>query len=263
MSRKALSKKQRFEVFKRDAFTCQYCGRKAPEVVLQCDHVDPVAGGGSNDVLNLVTSCADCNAGKGARSLSDQSALSKQVDQLAELQERREQIEMMIEWRKGLSAVQQDAVEGAAARWHELTEEQWTLSKTGKDRLKKIIKEFGFDLVLQAMGESLDTYGRRNAEQKLTDESIDKAWSKLAGVARVIRDSAEKPYLKRIFYIRGILRGRLSYLDDREALALMESAAKLNVDFDSVEAIARRVTSWSRFRDTIIEYIDKHKGADE
>lgn len=27
--RKSLSKKIRFEVFKRDSFTCQYCGRKA------------------------------------------------------------------------------------------------------------------------------------------------------------------------------------------------------------------------------------------
>ena len=44
--RKALSQKIRFEVFKRDSFTCQYCGRKAPDVVLQVDHIVPVAKGG-------------------------------------------------------------------------------------------------------------------------------------------------------------------------------------------------------------------------
>lgn len=43
MKRKSLSKKTRFEVFKRDSFTCQYCGRSAPEVVLQVDHIKPVA----------------------------------------------------------------------------------------------------------------------------------------------------------------------------------------------------------------------------
>lgn len=32
--RKPISKKIRFEVFKRDGFTCQYCGRMAPDVVL-------------------------------------------------------------------------------------------------------------------------------------------------------------------------------------------------------------------------------------
>jgi hypothetical protein len=31
--RKAISKKTRFEVFKRDAFTCVYCGKRAPDVV--------------------------------------------------------------------------------------------------------------------------------------------------------------------------------------------------------------------------------------
>jgi len=32
--RKTISKKIRFEVFKRDSFTCQYCGKSAPEIIL-------------------------------------------------------------------------------------------------------------------------------------------------------------------------------------------------------------------------------------
>lgn len=60
----ALSVRTRFEVFKRDEFTCRYCGRKSPEVVLQVDHVVPVCDGGSDDEMNLVTSCWECNSGK-------------------------------------------------------------------------------------------------------------------------------------------------------------------------------------------------------
>ena len=67
----ALSKARRFEIFKRDSFTCQYCGQHPPEVTLQVDHVEPRALGGSDDELNLVTSCVDCNAGKHARRLTD------------------------------------------------------------------------------------------------------------------------------------------------------------------------------------------------
>ncbi len=52
--RKAISKKVRFEVFKRDSFTCQYCGAKAPDVVLNCDHIEPVSKGGTNKLLNLI-----------------------------------------------------------------------------------------------------------------------------------------------------------------------------------------------------------------
>jgi hypothetical protein len=59
----------RFEVFRRDSFTCQYCGRRAPRVVLHVDHVVPVVAGGTNDLANLTTACSICNVGKGARRL--------------------------------------------------------------------------------------------------------------------------------------------------------------------------------------------------
>jgi len=58
--------KLRFDVLKRDRFTCRYCGAKAPQVVLHVDHVFPRALGGSNEPGNLVTACADCNWGKAA-----------------------------------------------------------------------------------------------------------------------------------------------------------------------------------------------------
>lgn len=67
--RKTLSKKIRFDIFKRDTFTCQYCGNKPPSVVLEVDHIKPVASGGCNDIDNLITACFDCNRGKRADSL--------------------------------------------------------------------------------------------------------------------------------------------------------------------------------------------------
>src|SRR2546429_2916605 len=36
--RGTLNPKRRFEVFARDNFTCVYCGRKPPDVVLQAEH---------------------------------------------------------------------------------------------------------------------------------------------------------------------------------------------------------------------------------
>ena len=83
--RKGIGKKTRFEVFKRDKFTCQYCGKSAPEVVLEIDHIQPVSKGGANGIMNLVTSCRDCNRGKSNRELSDDSVIKKQQEQLKEL----------------------------------------------------------------------------------------------------------------------------------------------------------------------------------
>jgi hypothetical protein len=62
--RKGLSKRLRFEVFKRDGFTCMYCGAHPPDALLECDHIDPVAAGGANNMDNLVTACFACNRGK-------------------------------------------------------------------------------------------------------------------------------------------------------------------------------------------------------
>jgi 5-methylcytosine-specific restriction endonuclease McrA len=60
----------RWAVFRRDGFTCRYCG----DVELQrpqCDHVIPRALGGPHSLDNLVTACGPCNASKGARRLEE------------------------------------------------------------------------------------------------------------------------------------------------------------------------------------------------
>jgi hypothetical protein len=100
--RKAISKTVRFEVFKRDKFRCVYCGAGAPDTLLVLDHVVPVAGGGKNDILNLVTACDGCNAGKGARALSDSSVASRRRGQAEKEAELREQALEMIAWQRGL-----------------------------------------------------------------------------------------------------------------------------------------------------------------
>lgn len=66
----ALSVRTRFEIFKRDEFTCQYCGRKSPDVVLEVDHIIPDCEGGTDDTINLTTACWDCNRGKAGKPLS-------------------------------------------------------------------------------------------------------------------------------------------------------------------------------------------------
>lgn len=70
MPRKSTGKRLRFEVFKRDSFTCQYCGSQPPDVVLVVDHIDPVASGGSNEIHNLITACEACNQGKADKLLT-------------------------------------------------------------------------------------------------------------------------------------------------------------------------------------------------
>jgi hypothetical protein len=90
ITRTPVSKRTRFEVFKRDNFTCAYCGAHPPDTLLHCDHVNPVAAGGDNDMDNLITACQACNLGKSDVPLS--AVPQSLADRAAEVQEREEQI---------------------------------------------------------------------------------------------------------------------------------------------------------------------------
>ena len=54
----------RFNLFLRDAFSCQYCGHGDE---LTFDHVIPRSRGGRTSWENIVTACAPCNLRKGGR----------------------------------------------------------------------------------------------------------------------------------------------------------------------------------------------------
>lgn len=83
--RKQISKKVRFEIFKRDGFACSYCGATPPGAMLHVDHINPVANGGGNESVNLVTACESCNQGKGARLLSSiPKSLKNKSEEVAE-----------------------------------------------------------------------------------------------------------------------------------------------------------------------------------
>ena len=57
----------RRNIYSRDNYSCQYCGRRFPADDLTCDHVLPRSRGGKAQWNNIVTCCVACNRRKGGR----------------------------------------------------------------------------------------------------------------------------------------------------------------------------------------------------
>lgn len=178
--RKPIPKKIRFEVFKRDKFTCQYCGQMAPDVILEIDHIKPVAEGGENDILNLITACRDCNRGKGKTQLCDDSVIKKQQKQLIDLAEKKEQSDMMILWKKELLRIIEDQIESINDLILCVT--GWELSDGGKRDVRKYLKEFSYQEVYNATEIAFEHYYEETYSDRLTSKSFNLALSKIGGI---------------------------------------------------------------------------------
>lgn len=54
-------------IFRRDEYTCTYCGHRGNARTLHVDHAIPRSRGGNDDPSNLTTACWQCNLQKGAK----------------------------------------------------------------------------------------------------------------------------------------------------------------------------------------------------
>ena len=64
--KRTLTSSLKIEVFKRDNYTCQECGR-GREAKLHVHHIMPVSRGGTDEMSNLITLCESCNEAIGNR----------------------------------------------------------------------------------------------------------------------------------------------------------------------------------------------------
>lgn len=240
--------KDRFEVFKRDHFKCQYCGLSAPEVVLHLDHIKPKCEGGDNHPSNLVTSCKSCNLGKGPRLLGDNSALEKQRAQLEELQERRDQLDMMLRWREGLVDIEGEKLQ--CLKNHFETAAKCGVTEFGMRDFKKLIRKHDLNSILDAIDDSCLQYLVPEGDH-FTEDSRNKALSYVGRILAIREAEKAEPYLRDLFYLRGTLRNRIRYCEDHKALALIKQAYLLGASLDELRLIVMDCRSWTDFVETI------------
>jgi len=236
--RKPLSKKIRFEVFKRDSFTCQYCGRMSPDVILEVDHINPIFDGGNDNILNLVTSCFDCNRGKGKRKLSDSDEIKKQQEQLKLLSQKREQLAMMLKWRVGLEKFNNIEILEFEKIYKLKT--GFVLTEFGRNLVKKWIKEFGFLEVIESMELSISQYFTSD-----TESSINKTFDYIPKICNVRKRQNDNPVLQQNDHVKAILKKRVSWFNS-DLYDNMLIGFRFE-DFEKLKTIARKSYTWDDF----------------
>lgn len=215
--RKQITKKTRFDVFKRDKFTCQYCGKTAPDVKLEIDHIKPVSKGGDNNILNLITSCYDCNRGKRDGSLNINESIKKEIKQLKVLQEQKEQLEMLLKWRDELNNINNKKYKIVYDAYMYATNEQYVLNDYGKKQVKNLVDKHGVIAVLDAIDIVKEKKIRIDEDGKVnkTDAS-----NLVNNVSKQISFSKMKPLEKEIAYYKGIVKNHFKWYSNGQYIAI-------------------------------------------
>lgn len=237
-NRKGISKKLRFEVFKRDSFTCQYCGRMAPDVILEIDHINPVKEGGTNDIMNLITSCFDCNRGKGKRKLSANEELKKQQEQLKLINEKRNQLEMLLRWKEELNKFEETQVDEIEKL---LSVTNNSFSDYGREDCKKTIKKYGFDEVYESTKISLKQY------YDGSEESITKTFNMIPRICYTRERDKKEPLYSKKKYIEGTLRNKFPIYNQQRLNKMLNEIIVSDEDYYNVYDIAKNCNCWSSF----------------
>ena len=166
----------------------------------------------------------------------------------------------MFEWQKALMGLDDEVITQLSDFWSEVVP-GYSLNENGRKSLKKLKRKYEIDEIMRAMKIASEQY-LRFEDGSPTRESVEEAWSKISGICVNKRLEKENPNLSRLYYIRGILRKRLSYCNENMAIQLLKEALELNASLDSLEEHAKSVRNWTQWRQGLESFIDNQLSND-
>lgn len=200
------------------------------------DHINPVSKGGTNNLLNLVTSCMDCNRGKSNKVLSDDSVAKKQKKMADELAKRKEQIDMFMEWRSGLLEINIKSADMIS----EYIEKKAsvTLTEIGKSLILNLVEKYPVKTIIGSIDESFEQTIRRYRcfKGNYFFELLPKV-CKFYGNYK----------LSSFFYMRSIIRIKRIDVDDERIKDICDLFVKTKEDFEYVKESSKKINNYDDF----------------
>ena len=245
--RKNLSKSVRFEVFKRDSFKCQYCGKSAPDVVLEVDHIIPVSKGGDNDISNLITACFDCNRGKRDKKLTDKQSAKLQKEELDKLNARREQLEMIAEWRKELLNLMNESIDKIVEIINQEFYLDIHLTDYGRRNFSTRIKKYGFEETLESSLIAFERY-----------DDIETALSKIDGILYNRHLEEYDPEKAAYHRMLSLAKKKFTYFNPKVAYCLIDKIYACTMFEEDITRLIYSCKNWSEFKRRMEAEIEKY-----
>lgn len=187
------------------------------------------------------------------RAATDASESDEEQQQLDELEAKKKEIKRQ----KSILKLEKEVLDELSNLWSELVP-GFYLNEQGFRMLRKLRIEFEIHEITEAMQIATASY-LQLSESKPTHESVENAWRKVGGVCRLRRLEKTQPGVGRIYYIRGILRNRFSYINEGLAIGLLREAVEWNIDITGLENFTKTTSSWSAWRTAMEDFISGQK----
>ena len=143
--------------------------------------------------------------------------IKKQQRQLELLQEKREQLEMMSEWKRSLSKLEDDKVDEIVKYIEIKINNEFSINENGKLNIKKYIKNRDLSVIYDAIDLSANSY-LRYENDKLSKESVENFLSKIPGI---IKNLLKPPVEQKIAKVLSFGRQTFTYWDRNEVYEIL------------------------------------------
>jgi len=258
-----LSPSLRRLILERDEFTCTECGQQVPKVLLYIDKIlspeTEAALGTQPEEDKYTCLCESCYK---------QAHGHLQIKAATRTAERRQQLEMMVEWRREKRGLESDTI-AYLIDYINGKIEPYSLSKSGEKDIRVAVKKSNFTEALNAVDETFDHYVTYDNGDDINQKSVNTFISKIGGYLYI---NSLPPVEQEIYHVCNSCRSHFDYWGPQKGKAYVEDyvSALRDYGWDELQILddlknellkeSNKKKNWSEWRDFIVKWTSDIRG---
>lgn len=258
----SLSPTLRRLILERDEFTCTECGQQVPKVLLYIDKIlspeteEAFAGQPEEDKYTCL--CESCYK---------QAHGHLQFKAATRTAERRQQLEMMVEWRREKRGLESDTT-AYLIDYINGKIEPYSLTKQGVHNVRKAIGKNNFTSALDAIDETYNHYVYFDGDD-IVKTSVDEFLDKIGGYLYI---NSLPPVEREMYHVLNCCKARFNYWDKQKAKQYIQDYvdALRAYGWDEIQILhdlksdllkeSNKTKNWSQWTDLMFRWTDEIRG---